>query len=253
MNFVKKIEIKIIVLLIVQFNKGKFIKYNLVSFGTSYGKWTVPKSLIDENSSCILAGAGDDISFDLELLHNYRCKIVICDPTPKSKNLIDNFFRKGSYEFTDFIGQNKKLYFEKETLNEKLMFVNEGIYGKSDMMEFFFPKIENHASLSILPNITSVNNNKSAKFKVTSLEDLIMINKIENISLIKLDIEGAEYNVIENFNFKTIPELNIICIEFHKTTKFYFMNLVKYCIILYLKGFKPVFFQDMFNVIFIKR
>jgi len=159
MNFVKKIEIKIIVLLIVLFNKGKFIKYNLVSFGTSYGKWTVPKSLIDENSSCILSGAGDDISFDLELLHNYRCKIVICDPTPKYKNLIDNFFRKGSYDFTDFIGQNKKLYFEKETLNEKLMFVNEGIYGKSGMMEFFFPKIENHASLSILPNITSVNNN----------------------------------------------------------------------------------------------
>jgi FkbM family methyltransferase len=41
-------------------------------------------------------------------------------------------------------------------------------------------------------------------FNINSLDDLINNYKIQNTNLIKMDIEGAEYNVIENFNFKSV-------------------------------------------------
>ena len=68
-----------------------------------------------------------------------------------------------------------------------------------------------------------------------------------------MDIEGAEYAIIDNFDFKNILELQILCIEFHRTSKFYFYYLIKYCYLLFNKGFKPIYFQDIFNVIFVRR
>jgi len=121
MDLINKIQIKAINILISLYNIGKLKKYNLVSFGTEYGKWTVPKNIINESSSCILVGAGEDISFDLELLHNFGCKLVICDPTSKSKNFIEGFLNRGLYQYTDFIGINNTLYFEKETLLNKFL------------------------------------------------------------------------------------------------------------------------------------
>jgi FkbM family methyltransferase len=253
MNIKKLIEIKCFNFLIRLFNYGKISKYNLISLGTEYGKWTVPQPLINESTSCILVGAGEDISFDLELLHNFECRLVICDPTTRSKLHIESFLSRGSYEFTDFRGQKKKLEFRSETLKNKFLFINEGIHAKSGLLEFYLPMKQNHVSFSIYPNLNNVQSNNSVKLKVLSLTDLITANSIINIQLIKLDIEGAEYDVIDNFEFNSIPELKILCIEFHKIKKFYFIQLIKYCFLLYSKGFKPVYFQDMFNVIFFKR
>lgn len=53
--------------------------------GTKYGGWIIPVSLINKDSVCYLAGAGEDISFDLALANRFQCTIHIFDPTPRSR------------------------------------------------------------------------------------------------------------------------------------------------------------------------
>jgi FkbM family methyltransferase len=48
----------------------------LVDLGTAYGGWTIPTGLIDSSWTCYLVGAGGDISLDLELIRRYHVKAV---------------------------------------------------------------------------------------------------------------------------------------------------------------------------------
>jgi FkbM family methyltransferase len=43
----------------------------LVELGSSYGGWVLPCDLIEPTWTCYLVGAGGDISVDLELIHRY--------------------------------------------------------------------------------------------------------------------------------------------------------------------------------------
>jgi FkbM family methyltransferase len=47
----------------------------LLELGSSYGGWVLPCDLIEPTWTCYLVGAGGDISFDLELIHRYGVKV----------------------------------------------------------------------------------------------------------------------------------------------------------------------------------
>jgi FkbM family methyltransferase len=47
----------------------------LIDLGSSYGGWTLPGDLIEPSWTCYLVGAGGDISVDLELIRRYGVKV----------------------------------------------------------------------------------------------------------------------------------------------------------------------------------
>ncbi len=51
-----------------------------VSFGTAYGGWMVPTALIEPGWICYCFGAGNDISFDLELIEHFDVHVQSVEP-----------------------------------------------------------------------------------------------------------------------------------------------------------------------------
>ena len=82
--------------------------------------------------------------------------------------------------------------------------------GKSGLRDFFISSdSHNHSLFKVLvPRIS-----KNAKIKTYSLDDLLKEQGIKEVALLKLDIEGAEYEVLRNFtHWKKIKN---IALEYH--------------------------------------
>jgi FkbM family methyltransferase len=158
--------------------------------GTEYGGWLVDLNLIPERSTIISAGIGEDISFDLELIDKKRCNIIGIDPTVKSHRFIE-----GQKTLTNFLLLKKAL--DSESGKQITMYKNSN---------------PTHVSESILSNHSSVKKEESYLAETVSLQEIFKI--YDDISLIKMDIEGSEYNVLNNL--KNIPDsVRQLCIEFH--------------------------------------
>ena len=56
----------------------------LCRVGSPYGGWDVDLDLIPEGSTVISAGAGEDLSFDEELITSKNCTVIGIDPTLKA-------------------------------------------------------------------------------------------------------------------------------------------------------------------------
>ena len=52
----------------------------LEQLGSDYGGWVIPAEAIGENWTCYCVGAGGDISFDSELIQRYRAVVRCFDP-----------------------------------------------------------------------------------------------------------------------------------------------------------------------------
>jgi len=102
--------------------------------------------------------------------------------------------------------------------------------GKSGLRDFFISSdSHNHSLFKVLvPKIT-----KNVKIKTCSLDDLLKEQGIEKVALLKLDIEGAEYEVLENFN--SWEKIKNIALEYHDFGKHRHEDLEK---LLMMNGFK---------------
>jgi hypothetical protein len=52
-----------------------------------------------------------------------------------------------------------------------------------------------------------------------NLEHLIKQNKLEKIGLLKMDIEGAEFEIILNLKSKILNQIQNIAVEYHESPK----------------------------------
>jgi FkbM family methyltransferase len=56
---------------------------------------------------------------------------------------------------------------------------------------------------------------KSRNIKSTNLEEICLENEIKNCNLLKIDAEGAEFEILENINEKIIEKIKNIILEYH--------------------------------------
>jgi FkbM family methyltransferase len=168
----------------------------MVTLGTEYGSWTIPGDFLKEDSVVYLAGAGEDISFDVEVAEKYGCPVHIFDPTPRAKKHFETV--------VDGIRQDKKIkvnnqdsyvyQIQKEKL-DKLIYHDLGLWDKKEELKFYTPKNQEHVSHSAL------NLQKTEDYFLAKVDRLSQIMKTlghDHIDLLKIDIEGAEYKVLES-------------------------------------------------------
>lgn len=157
---------------------------NLKYLGTSYGGWEIDLDSIADGSFIIDAGLGEDISFLEELLELKSVDIIGIDPTEKSHKFIEE----------------KKI--ENLTLLKKCI-AKKGV----SQVQIFKNKNPLHVSESYFKEHGSANESETYFADCISFKDLI-----EKYSpcLIKMDIEGAEYDVLEE-----CIGVKQICVEFH--------------------------------------
>ncbi len=163
-----------------------------------YGNWTyIPDNILNNNSIVYSFGCGEDISFEYILQGKYNCHVHLFDPTPRA---IEHFnLCKKVYISEKNMDPNKKFgggdinYF-KRILNsdcniQNLYFHPYGIYNKNDKIKFYYPKNNEHVSLSI-DNLQKTKD--SIYLDVRSMDSIIEELGHMDIDLMKLNIEGAE-------------------------------------------------------------
>ena len=65
----------------------------LIKLGSAYGGWSLVSHPSLFNGLVISAGAGEDISFDVEIVNFFDAKVVLVDPTPRA---VDHYYKVAS-------------------------------------------------------------------------------------------------------------------------------------------------------------
>lgn len=166
-------------------------RLQLRKLGTDYGGWYIPVDLFDASSLCYCFGAGEDISFDVELIKRFGCQVFTFDPTPRAIAYVRNLLAA-------------------EPGAKNLRFYDFGVWQEDTRMKFFAPRNEAHVSHSILNLQDTADGFEAQCYTLQTIMD-----KLEHTSvdLIKLDIEGAEYAVLGHL-VETGLRPKVICVEF---------------------------------------
>lgn len=167
---------------------------DLQKLGTVYGGWVVPTSMLNASSVCYCVGVGEDISFDLALIERFGCHVYAFDPTPRSIRYIEKVSPPADrFHFSPF-----------------------GLWSSDTTMRFYAPPNPAHVSHSIV-NLRGTSDYFEAVCK--SLQTMMREQNHQSIDLLKLDIEGAEYEVLDHMlREKIFP--NLLCIEFDQPAPF---------------------------------
>ena len=170
-----------------------FVKIKKISkhwHGNQYGGFYLAKNSLDKSSITYSIGIGNDISFDEEIMDSYGCKVFAFDPTPKS---------------VEWVKENVS--------RQKFIFSPIGIANKGGTRKFYLPKNSNHISGSI-NHVKTINASNSIDLKFESLKKVMKDNNHLKLDLLKMDIEGSEYEVIDHIEENNI-DIKQILVEFH--------------------------------------
>jgi FkbM family methyltransferase len=183
----------------------------LKKLGSAYGGWIIPIELINANSICYSAGAGEDISFDISLANHTRCQVFIFDPTPRAKLHFQKVVEAARLGQPLSYNNNEWYDLTAET-PAYLHFFETGLWCRKDSVKFFAPKDGAHVSHSI-SNLQKTETYFEAQ--VERLSSIMKANNHNTIDLLKIDIEGAEFDVIDTL-IEDKLDIKIFCVEFHK-------------------------------------
>ena len=109
--------------------------------------------------------------------------------------------------------ENYELLIENIRLNDLKNIVpfNVAVLSKPGIMDFFIGE-KNTSASSIFKNRWA---KKNVKVNAISLEDVFANNKLKKINFLKIDAEGAEYDIILNAPPGLLKKVDKISLEFH--------------------------------------
>ncbi len=174
-----------------------YIKQDVVipvsTIGNQSASWTLCTEILDEKSIVYSFGVGDDISFDLGLINKLDLQIYAFDPTPKSIDWIAN-----------------------QKLPKQFVIHPIGLANYDGKAKFHPPKNPDHISATMLEMHET--KDQAYKVEVKTLKSIMQQLGHRHLDLLKMDIEGMEYDVIEDMKAKNILPTQVL-IEFHHRFK----------------------------------
>ena len=165
------------------------IQYELL--GSDYGNWPIVMELLNSESNVYSVGVGVDVSFDIDLIDKSGVIIHAFDPTPKAINYVKN-----------------------NIFNKKFVMDDYGFDKVDGMVRFYEPKNDKFVSFSVINKGSDNAISVMMKRVKTVMKEL----KHEHIDVLKIDIEGAEYAVIDDMLGSGIQPSQLL-IEFHHRFK----------------------------------
>ena len=158
--------------------------------GNVYGGFYINLDSLNKESIIYSVGIGEDVSFDLELIDKIKCNIYPFDPTPKAVNFVERNISDNRFIFSKF-----------------------GLSNISNHLTFYLPKNDKHVSGS-LKKLKTVSKDKTIQLEFKTLSDIMKMFNHDTISLLKMDIEGAEYDIISDILDNQI-QIKQMVVEFH--------------------------------------
>lgn len=161
---------------------------DLVRMGTAYGGWAVPGSLLDSRSACYLAGIGKDITFDLGLIARFGCTVHALDPVPAA------------------------IEYAREAAAAEPRFVLHpcGLWSQDGTISFY-----SHREPGFVSHSATDMHETGASFQapVRSVESLMREQGHQRVDLLKLSVEGSEYEIIDHV-LEASLDVRALCVEF---------------------------------------
>nr|WP_228025391.1 FkbM family methyltransferase [cf. Phormidesmis sp. LEGE 11477] len=159
----------------------------LEKVGSDYGGWVLPVDLIQPGWTCYAGGVGEDITFDREIIERFGCRVFAFDPTPRAAAHVEQH----AEGFSNF------------------RFLPVGLWSEDTVLRFYAPRDPAHVSHSIV-NLQETNTYFEAPCRTVS--SLMSELGHDEIDLLKIDIEGAEHEVVRSmFAQGVFPTL--LCME----------------------------------------
>lgn len=163
----------------------------------NYSGWEVVPDMINENDIVYSIGICDDIRFEVDIIEKNKVLVFAFDPTPYSVQWI-----------------------EKQTLPSSLQFFPWAVSDK-DGKFFLYPRIKKNGKTSdVMFSFHKQEEERSDGVSVDAYKIESMLQKLghKNIDILKMDVEGAEYDVIDNMLSSSLrPKL--LLVEFHHRFK----------------------------------
>ena len=195
--------------------------------GTTYGGYAVPTNLL-KGSAGLSFGAGEDISFETAIAKELAATVHIYDPTPRAiehcRRIVDEFERKNTHGG---------------------MFLHPfGVWSENKIEKFYSPANPTHISHSIL---NMQNTEEYFEAECLTPAEILKYLRLKSVSFVKLNIEGAEYEVV-NAMFDSHIKPPVICItldELHSPIDQQAQNRMKTLIgRFFAESYLPVHIRD---------
>lgn len=166
----------------------------IVEFGSKYGRWAVDATRLGPATVVASFGLGEDVSFEAALIERHGCRVFGFDPTPRSVRFIEREvrlprFRAFPYALADREG----------TIEFKLPPERAADQTSASAVADY---AESEGSVIEVPCLT-----------LAAAKDLV---EVKQIDVLKMDIEGAEYAVIDQSLAENgLEGVQQLLVEFH--------------------------------------
>ena len=127
-------------------------------------------------------GAGENISWESEMLKQKNCEIILLDPTPRSILHVKMYLESIEYR------QRKQ--------TSRLEFFPLALWDTSDELEMFAPKDSHHNDFSIVDLQNTAQFQSGIQVQTTTVKEMLDRFSWEVIDILKIDIEGASLSVL---------------------------------------------------------
>jgi len=168
--------------------------------GSAYGGWTMCIRLLNAASVVYSFGVGRDITWDLEVIRETNCIIHAFDNTPVHEK-----------------------WWKQVRNNVSARFVRHPwlLSSENGVVEMGLPRGHAISYSPLSASAKGFQNAKTIKLDAFTLQRTMSILGHDKIDMLKLDIEGAEFSVLQNLSrsFETLPTHPIpacqLLVEFH--------------------------------------
>lgn len=161
-----------------------------IFLGSEYGGWPVVRGSLTTSSCVYSFGVGDDISFDLATIKTFGASVKAFDPTPRCVEWVSQAQTPHQFSFFPI-----------------------GLSDKTQLLRFSAPPNAAHMSYTIGSRKAST---EIVELPVKALDEILAEqgDAGRKIDLLKMDIEGSEYDALPDMIAKGILPTQL-CVEFH--------------------------------------
>ena len=156
---------------------------NIRRVGDEHSGWVMDVNPPPQTAYC--AGVGQGMSLELELARMMSKPVLVFDPSPTGINTVAKSDAKN------------------------LQFFPIGLAANAGLVKFSLPKVAGEGSYSVVQEGI-----ETVCFECYDLSTIMSRNGDHCIDLLKMDIEGFEYDIVNQFLDQKIP-VRQLCVEFH--------------------------------------
>jgi len=157
------------------------------TIGTASGGWCVLPELLTDQSVVYSFGLGEDISFDLGLIEQFDVSVFGFDPTRHSVNYIKRLKLPPNFQFCEY-----------------------GLAAADGQLKLFVPP-DGNVSHSL---VSTSQQQQQVSIPVKRLQTIMAEWGHAAVDVLKMDIEGCEYEVLDDLLASDIRPAQLL-IEFH--------------------------------------